>query len=162
MVGPGCNSCYKESFQYSSLPRTCACTHRTRPCTQPSCKYMSACIGMCYARTEACIWVCTHAYAQRHAPTYPHNVYSIHVCADLHTRTSYRPTQTHTGLHPRPPKCTLRVHRPGEDHPLRKLPRALCAHRPVLTVDASLAGLLTKPAWRSQPRGCKQATTTRG
>lgn len=158
MVGPDVAAATRSLFSTAACPGPAHAHTRTCPCTQPSCKYMSACIGMCHAQTY--IW-CAPTHMHRDTPPRTcRHVYSIHVCTDLHTCTSHRAIQTHSSLPAsQAPQVYTRVHRPGEDHQLRKHPQGPVSS--LQTLHHWLA-LLTMAAWSSQPSGyaSKQATTT--
>lgn len=162
--GTRCSSCYKESFQYSSLPRTCACTHTDTP-VHTALMQIREHMHRHVSRTETCIWVCTHTYAQRHTPTYLQTCvqYSgVHRLAHTHLVQALPNTQR-PACTPGPPSvhsgCTGRVRIiSSESTP------GPCVHTdPVLAADTSpRLALRTMPAWSSQPSGYtnKQATTT--
>lgn len=137
--GTRCSSCYKESFQYSSLPRTCACTHTDMP-MHTALMQIRERMHRHVSHTETCIWVCTHSYAQRHTPTYLQTCvqYSgVHKLAHTHLIQARPNTQRPA---PQVPQVYTRVHRPVEDHQLRKHPQ-----NPVCT--QTLSSLQTFHHW---------------
>ena len=151
MVGPGCSSCYKESFQYSSLPLDMLVHTHGHTHARSTRANVGACAYECI-HAEACTWVCAPR-VHRDMPHGPADMCSFsHVHRHAHThlvqsrQNTQRPApQAHPRVHSGPTGW-VRVTQ------LCKHPRApVCTHT-LSGHSRHLLAVLMMPAW-SSPHG---------